>query len=233
MIKLYGFGPAFGVLDASPFIVKVDLFMKLAGIEFEIENDYRNLKKSPKNKLPYINDNGKEIGDSHFILQYLTQKYDVTLDDGLTKEEKAQAQLYTKALDESLYWCLVYSRWVKEDTWPILKNNFLGQMPAPFKWFLPEMFRKDVMKTLKRQGYGRHKDNELLMIADEHFSALSILLDEKTYFFGDKPSSFDIVAYAALCEFISVDFDNNFNQQAREYENLVRFCERIEHSYYT
>jgi glutathione S-transferase len=233
MVKLFGFGKAFGVLDASPFVVKVDLFLKLAGIEFEYIGDFNNIKKSPKNKLPYIEDQGKKIGDSHLILQYLTQKYNVKLDGFLSAEQKAQAALYTKALDESLYWCLVYSRWIKEDTWPLIYDAFFSKIPIPFKWIMPGIIRKDVKKTLTRQGYGRHSETELLTLADEQFSALSVLLGDKDYFFGDKISSFDAVAYSALCEFISVDFFNSFNQQARKYENLVQYCQRIEAEYYS
>lgn len=232
MIKLYGFGNAFGVLDASPFVVKVDLFMKMAGIESEYIGDVNAIKKSPKSKLPYIDDNGEKVGDSAFILKYLTEKYHVKLDEHLTPEQKAQSVLYSNALDESLYWSLVYSRWVKEDTWPLVNEMFFGNMPAPLKWFLPNIIRKDVVKTLKRQGFGRHSEAELMVKADEQFSALSELLGEKQYFFGEQPSSFDADAYSALCEFISVDFFNSFNQQAKKYDNLVRYCQRIEAKYY-
>jgi len=232
MIKLFGFGSAFGVVDASPFVVKVDLFLKLTNLEYEFIGDFNNLKKSPKNKLPFIDDNGVKIGDSQLIIQYLTKKYDVTLDEQLSLEQKAQATLYTKALDESLYWCLVYSRWVKEDTWPIVREEFFGEMPIPIKWFVPNLILKDVKKTLNRQGFGRHSESELLSIADEHFSALSILLGENDFFFGDAPCTFDTAAYAVLCEFISVDFFNSFNQLAKKYKNLVQYCQRIEAKYY-
>ncbi len=232
MIKLYGFGGAFGVVDASPFVIKVDLFLKLAGLEYEFIGDVNALKKSPKNKLPFIDDNGKKVADSAFILKHLVDSYQLTLDDHLTSEQKAQASLYAKALDESLYWCLVYSRWVKEDTWPIIKETFFGSLPIPLKWFVPGMLQKSLKNTLHRQGYGRHSDSELLSIANEHFSALSTLLGDKPYFFGEQPSSFDAVAYAFLAEFISVDYFNSFNHQARQYENLVKYCQAIEAKYY-
>ena len=35
-----------------------------------------------------------------------------------------------------------------------------------------------------------------------------------------------------MCEFISVDFFNTFNQQARTYDNLIKYCQRIEAQYY-
>lgn len=233
MIKLYGFGKAFGVVDVSPFVVKVDLFLKLAGIEFEYIGDFSQLKKSPKNKFPFIDDNGTKIGDSTFILKYLTKEYDIKLDVHLSETQKSQAVLYTKALDESLYWCLVYSRWVKEDTWPLLCDAFFSQLPIPFKWIMPSIIRKDVKNTLRRQGFGRHNETELLTLADDHFSALSMLLGENNYFFGEQVSSFDAIVYASLCEFISVDFFNSFNQQARKYDNLIRYCQRIETQYYS
>lgn len=232
MIKLYSFGPAFSVMDASPFVVKVDLFMRMANLPYELVADMSNLKKAPKGKLPFIEDKGLKVADSHHIIAYLTKSYNVKLDDFLTDEQKAQATMYTKTLDECLYWCLVYSRWAKEETWPLVNTTFFGAMPAPLKWFVPNMIRKDVIKTLKKQGTGRHSDQEILSTAEDIFSALSVLLAEKNYFFGDKMSTFDIVAYSMLVQFICVDYDNDFNRQARKYENLGLFCQRIEQEYY-
>lgn len=232
MIKLYGFGQAFGLLDASPFVVKVDLFLRIAGIEFENIWDFNEIKRSPKNKLPFIEDQGKKIGDSAFIIKYLSDKYNINLDSPLNVEQQAQSVLYTHALDESLYWILVYSRWIKEDTWPVVSEAFFSQVPAFLKFFLPGIIRKDVVKTLYRQGFGRHTETELLTKAEEHFSALSTLLGDNDYFFGETICSFDVVAYSVLCQFISVDFFNSFNQQARKHENLVQYCQRIEAKYY-
>ena len=233
MIKLYGFGPRFGVVDASPFVVKVDLFMRMAGIEFESENDFNNLKKSPKGKLPFIEDNGKKVGDSAQILNYLTQTYHLSLDDHLTEQQKAQAMLATHCIDESLYWCLVYSRWIHEPTWQVIKEGFFSKLPIPIKWFLPSVIQKDVKKTLHRQGYGRHSMDELVDKSDQVFSSLSMILGDNDYFFGDTPSSFDAVAYSILCEFISFDFENPFINKARQYDNLVAYCQRIEAKYYS
>ena len=233
MIKLYGFGKRFGVIDASPFVVKVDLFMRIAGIEFESENDFNNIKKSPKGKLPFIEDNGNKIGDSAQIIRYLTQTYNLSLDDQLTEQQKAQAIFATHCLDESLYWCLIYSRWVHQPTWQVVKEGFFSKLPIPLKWFLPGILQKGVKKTLHRQGYGRHSLEELVEKSDQVFSSLSIMLAGNDYFFGGKPSSFDAVAYSVLCQFISFDFDNPFIEKARQYDNLIAFCQRIEKEYYS
>ena len=107
MITLYGFGKCFNVMDASPFVVKVELFMRMANIPYQVKYGAKYLKKSPKGKLPFINDDGIVVADSEAIISYLTDKYLITLDAELTAEQKAQAHLMTKSLDEGLYWCIL------------------------------------------------------------------------------------------------------------------------------
>ena len=127
MIKLHSFGANFGVIDPSPFVVKVDLFLRIVKLPYEvIHGSVNSLKISPKKKLPFIEDKGLKVGDSTFILDYLTKTYQLEIDSFLTKEQHANAYLMGKSLDEYLYWCLVYSRWLKEDTWPLLKKAFFG-----------------------------------------------------------------------------------------------------------
>ena len=158
--------------------------------------------------------------------------YQIEIDNFLTKEQQANAHLMGKSLDESLYWCLVYSRWLKEDTWPLLREAFFGNMPALLKLFVPNVIRKSVKKNLYGQGLGRHSESEIQAIAKQIFLSLSVLLGEKSYFFGEQISSFDVTVYAHLSEFITVDFSNEFNELARSYPNLIEFCRRIEKQYY-
>jgi len=232
MIKLHGFGRCFGVVDASAFVVKVDLFMRIAKLPFETIVASNNLGKSPKGKLPFIDDDGHAVADSAFIFDYLMDKYQVDIDSNLSDEQKAQAYLLGKSLDENFYWYVVYSRWSFEPTWQIAKEAFFGKFPALLKLFLPNLIRRKVIKNLYGQGTGRHSLNEILNITDKSLSALSMLLSEQDYFFGEQPTSFDAIAYAHLCQFISSNYDNEFNQLAKKYDNLVAYCQRIENRYY-
>lgn len=236
MISLYSFGSSFGVMDPSPFVVKVDVFLKMAELPYEVKSGARYLKKAPKGKLPFVSigqQAGKlVISDSQHIIDHLTKAYQITLDDFLTKEQQAQAYLLTKSLDENLYWCLVYSRWILEETWPVANKAFFGGLPLVLRLFLPKLIRKTVVKNLHGQGLGRHSKEEILAIADNTFSALSVILGEQDYFYGEEPCSFDATAYAILCQFISANCENEFNDKARSYANLVSFCQRIEQNYY-
>jgi len=54
MITLYTFGPHFGLPDASPFVMKAEMLLKLSGLPYETNT--RGFGKAPKGKLPYIRD---------------------------------------------------------------------------------------------------------------------------------------------------------------------------------
>ncbi len=233
MIKLYGFGKNLGLIDASPFVVKVHAFLKIAKIEYETINNPRNIGKSPKGKLPYITDGETTICDSQLIIKYLTEKHTIELDKDLSTEQKACAYLIGKSLDENLYWCLVWSRWQHESSWKVVKKAFFKGLPFPISAIVPKMLRKKTIKSLYAQGTGRHSEQEIIDIANHTFHALSDLLGEKDYFYGDKPSSFDATAYAFLASFTQAKIDNKINSKAKNYQNLVAYSDRITNKYFS
>lgn len=232
MIKLFGFGANFGVADPSPFVLKTDLLLRVAGIEFESVAHMSNLGKAPKGKLPFIEDDGEVIGDSFFIRQHLQDKYAVDLDAHLNAEQRACAHLVSKALDEDLYWCLVYSRWIREDTWPLLKQAFFGGLPFPIKQIIAGVSRRGVRGVLHKQGLARHSDAEIQQLFSASIDSLADLLGDKPYFLGEQISSLDITAFALLANLILVEIDNPFTLIARRHENLLRYCQRIQGQYY-
>lgn len=231
MLKLYGFGPAFGLPDASPYVVKVDAYLRFAKVDYKFLFGLEHLRNAPKKKLPYIDDNGELIGDSEFILEYLKTK-GADLDYWLTPEQAAVAHLVTKSLDENLYWCLIQSRWVDDDTWVHLKKQFFENQPFPLKQLLPGIIRKGQLKSIQKQGHGRHSSEEILHIANKTFASMEALLGDKQWFMGDQPSSLDAGAYGHLACFINATLDNPFNEAARQYIGLKDYCERIRLKYY-
>jgi len=232
MIKLYSFGPNLNVPDPSPFVLKVNAYMRMANIKFKNIPTVNNLRQSPKGKLPFIVDGETTVADSQFIIAYLQEKYNVELDAFLTDEQKSIAYLIGKSIDENLYWCLLYSRWAKDDTWPVAKEAFFGAMPFPLKLFVPALIRKGVVNALDKHGMGKHSDEEIKSIAQKTFKSLSTLLGDKSYFFGEQACTFDATAFAFLSEFITTSVNNEFNSLARGHENLVNYCNRVKAKYY-
>ncbi len=232
MVKLYGFGPGFGVTDPSPFVLKVETFLRMADIEYESCPDIGNLQKAPKGKLPFITDDGTTIADSDFILSYLQDKYQVNLDANLSAEEKSTSYLIGKSLDEHLYWCLLYSRWVNDDIWAQLKKEFFSSMPMPLRLIIPTLARRNALSGLQKQGLGRHSAAEVKTITQRSLQALSTVLGDKTYFFGETPSTLDATAFGFLGQFIIVSLETELNDLARSFKNLVDYCDNINAKYF-
>ena len=231
MITLYNFGPFHGLADPSPFCMKVDCYLRAAGLEFKTQSGAQFIGKSPKHKLPYIDDDGKQIGDSNFIIEYLKDKYGDKLDSELNGEQKAIARAFTKMLDENLYWCLVHSRWVGP-AWSHTKAEFFGKMPLPLRMIIPAIARRGVIKTLYLHGLGRHSDKEKLHIAEQDIQALSDYLGAKDYFLINKVTTLDITVFAFMAELIVPHIKSDLADIALSHDNLVKFVERMKKEFY-
>ena len=231
MITLYNFGPFQGLADPSPFCLKVDCYMRATNIEFETNSGANYIGKSPKHKLPYIEDDGKAIGDSSFIIEYLKEKHGDKLDADLNLEQKAVSRAFIKMLDENLYWCIVHSRWIGEG-WPVLKEEFFGTMPFPLKQIIPGIAQKGVRKSLYQHGLGRHSDQEILDVAKKDITALSDYLGNKDYFLIDKPTTLDVAAFAFLAEMIVPTMKTQLSDMAKTHENLISFVARMKGQFY-
>lgn len=112
MITLNGFGPAFGLPDPSPFVTKVDVLLKMAGLEFRTDaNDFR---KAPKRKLPYIDDGAILVADSTFIRWHIEEKYGFDFHRDLPSEERAVAWAFEKMGSISIGRSCIRAGWITE-----------------------------------------------------------------------------------------------------------------------
>src|SRR5580700_6911723 len=101
MITLYTFGPGLGLPDPSPFVMKAEMLLKIAGLPYQI--DSTGFSKAPKGKLPYIDDDGERVADSTFIRWHLEKKHKVDFDRGLDEAQRAVAWAFEKTAEEHLY----------------------------------------------------------------------------------------------------------------------------------
>ena len=59
MITLSAFGPLWGVPDPSPFVMKTQVQLKMAGLDYQTAR-FRP-PEAPKGKLPFIDDDGERV----------------------------------------------------------------------------------------------------------------------------------------------------------------------------
>src|SRR5215471_371395 len=108
MITLYQYIPAWGLPDISPFVTKVDCYLRMTGLSYElVQFPPTELVKTPKGKLPIIEDHGRQVADSGFIIDYLKATYGDTLDAHLSSRDRAVGAAFRRMMEESLYWSAI------------------------------------------------------------------------------------------------------------------------------
>ena len=67
---MHQFPAALGLPNASPFCMKLETYLRMTGLPFEVR-PVTDPRRAPKGKLPYIDDGGTVLADSNLILDYL------------------------------------------------------------------------------------------------------------------------------------------------------------------
>ncbi len=232
MIKLYQFVPAFGLPNMSPFCMKVETYLRMAGLPYACPRN-ADIFKSPKGKMPYIDDNGKVLGDSTFIVDYLKATYGDTLDAKLTAHQRALGIALQRLIEESLYWPVVHSRWIDDVGYETVKAAAFGRMKFPLRQLIPVFARRGLRKQLHAQGTGRHSRAEIYAIGCRDVTALSDLLGEQAFFLGDEPTSIDATAYGFLANLLWVPINLPIRAHAQKMPNLEAYCQRMKARYYS
>ena len=231
MITLYGFGPAFGLPDPSPFVTKAELLLKMAGLAYRC--DATGFSKAPKGKLPYIDDDGLKVADSTFIRQYIEEKYGFDFDRGLDGGQKAVAWAFEKMAEDNLYWTIVQARWIDDANFRIGPQSFFKSVPTPVRPFVVAMVRRQVRRQLHGQGTGRHSPNEIAELAYRSIDAMADYLGNKAYFMGAEPKGIDATMFSFAASALCPVFASPIRDHAVRHDNLRRYVGRMTARYYS
>lgn len=226
MIRLYQFPAAFGVANPSPFCIKVETWLRLAGLDYEVEL-CRDPRKSPLGKLPFVEDDGKTVADSTRIIEHLSRKHDVDLDAGLSAEQKAVALSFDRMLGEHTYWGLIFARWIEPGGWAQIRPAFFGPLPALLRPVVAGLVRRKQRQTLRLQGLGLLGREEIYRRVERDIGALSDYLGAKSFFMGERPVSVDATVYAFLASCWEAELDTPLKARVARHANLTAYCRRM------
>lgn len=231
MITLHQFHPAFGLPNPSPFCMKVETYLRMAGLPYRCDNRASPLS-APKGKLPWIDDDGAVVADSSFIVEHLRARHGDALDAWLTPAQRATALAFQRLFEEHLYWAVVHARWIAPAGWALTRQAFFGRLKPPQSWLIPSVARKRVRAKLVAQGLGRHSDAEIVALACRDLDAVAAQLDAHAFMLGDQPSSLDATAYAFLANLLWAPYEMPMRRHAQSLPVLEAYCRRMKARYY-
>ncbi|MEZ4380425.1 MAG: Tom37 metaxin N-terminal-like domain-containing protein [Nannocystaceae bacterium] len=200
-LTLYGFGTLGALCDVSPFVHKLENYLRLAGLAYDKRAG--NIRTAPRGKLPYIEHEGRQIPDSQGVIRYLREAGLADLDAGLDAAARADAFALRSMIERDLYFAVTYVRWQRDEGWaaygPTIRGIIASSgVPSFLLGMIVGAVRKATLKQLFAQGTGRMDEAEIIDHARRIFETLDQFAARRggPFFFGDAPTSLDAVVHA-------------------------------------
>lgn len=214
--------------NMSPYVLKVECFMRLAGIKYvtDIQKPF-----GARGLCPWITLNGEDIDDSQHILERLTEQFNVKLDDHLTPERKATLEAIRIMLEEHFFWILFMYRYYHTNCKVFKKTQVFPT------WFLHYFYSTYLyyhsQKRGRAQGIARHTYAEQVKMTEKNLEILNTLLGDGQYFGGDQPCSTDCIIFGFLAQGMWNDTDSPFETLIKvTYPKLAAYSIRMKERIY-
>jgi glutathione S-transferase len=222
MIVLHQFPRVWGLLNPSPFCLKLEAWLRLADLPYRIE-PLSDPALAPKGKGPFIEESGRRIGDSALIIEHLRRTRGVDPDVGLSPAERGVGRAVRIMLEEHLYFAALYTRWVEDAGWPVVRDTFLGQLPPVAQ----DAVRRHVGDRIVAQGMGLHTPEEIHALGTADIDALGAILGAREFLLAERPTAVDCAAFAFVHNLLCRRFDGPLRQTTMGHGNLVAYERRM------
>ena len=242
IVYRYGYPAGANTPDISPFVVKLETWLRMSGIPYETRTGTK--REMPKLKLPVALIDGQLIADSTFIIEHL-QKTDprALRDQHLSASQRAAAEALKALLESHLYFVSYYFRWCVPENFDIYRPMLLDYArritPAWQRALLPvigqlvlSLVRKDRAKQAWQQGMARHSYDEVAHLGISAWEAVATLLADQPYFLGTQPSTIDATCFAFIHTVIKHPFPSPMQEFVQSHEKLVAYHDRIWNDYW-
>nr|CAD7453198.1 unnamed protein product [Timema tahoe] len=210
--------------------------------------DHKMKFRSKKGQLPFVELNGEEIADSAIILKELGQRYEKDLDAGLTNDQKNMAHAMISMIENHLIWVVTW--WRSKYPENVLKGYKVNLQHALgtkipngiLNFFFKFTFGRKVSaylravisiillkgaKKVKAQGIGVHKPEEIMEFGQNDLKVLSDMLADKPFFFGDEPTTLDVVAFASLAQIYFIEKEVQYTLRDYMQENCANLVGHV------
>jgi glutathione S-transferase len=224
-IKLFQFPRMFEIPNLSPFCCKLETWLRIAGIPYEVV-DTPDPRKGPKGKLPFIEEAGVRIADTSIIVDHLAKTRGVDPDARLDASQRAIALLVQRTLEEHYAFILAYTHLVRDEGLRHTRARF-DSVPAIVRPLVGRAVRGRVKNLLWQQGILRHSDEEIIESALSDWRAVLTVMGEGPFFFGDEPTGVDAIVFGALATSVLTPIESPIRDFLRSQPGCVAYAERM------
>ncbi|XP_006000285.1 failed axon connections homolog [Latimeria chalumnae] len=222
--------PKGGAPSLSPFCLKMETYLRMVDLPYQ---NYFDGKLSPQGKMPWIEYNHEKVSGTEFIIDFLEEKLGVNLNKNLDPHEKAVSRAITKMVEEHFYWTIAYCQWIDN----LQETKKMLSLSGPFsdllRWLLCHLTKGIVKREMYGHGIGRFSDEEIYALMEKDMRSLAVLLGDKKYILGPKPSTVDAAVFGHLALAMWTLPGTRPERLIKgELINLAMYCERIRRKFW-
>jgi glutathione S-transferase len=224
-LRLFQFPRMLGVPNLSPFCCKLETWLRIARIPYEVV-DTRDPRKGPRRKLPFIEDGGERIADTSLIIDHLVKTRGVDPDAKLDASQRAVAVLVQRTLEEHYAFILAYTHLLREEGLRHTRARF-DAVPALVRPLVARAVRKHIEDMLWQQGILRHSHDDIMEAAIRDWRAVLAVMSDSPFFFGDEPTTVDATVFATLATTVLTPIESPIRDFLRAQPRCVAYAERM------
>jgi glutathione S-transferase len=229
-ITLFQFPRMFGIPNISPFCCKLETWLRMTGIAYEVV-DTADPRKGPKGKVPFIRDGALRLGDSALIIEHLKKTRGVDPDAWLDQRQRATSLLARRTVEEHYAFIALYTHFIRDDGWRYTQA-FFDSVPAPVRPLVRALVRRNMRQALDLQGTLRHSDKEIMELAIDDWRAILNVMSDGQYFFGERPSTIDATLFGALATTLMTPVPSPIRDFLGAQSKCVAYAERTFAQYF-
>lgn len=204
---LHQFPGGDGIGSISPPCLKVELALRLLGLEYRLKN-HRSMnavrKFSPTGRLPVLEIDGEYIADSIVILDRLEELRPEGNLCPSTEQKKVRDRLWEHLFNDHLYWYGFYLRWVHPENQSRFMDALLGGLPFPARPIARWSLGRQQVRRARIQGTGGKTPDEAHGMLERALAMADAGLEDGPFLQGrDRPGRGDLAlaSIAVQCGF--------------------------------
>jgi len=223
-IKLFQFPRMFAIPNLSPFCCKLETWLRMNGIAYEVV-DTPDPRKGPRKKLPFIEEDGRRIADTSLIIDHLKTSRGIDPDAHLDASQRAIALLVQRTLEEHYAFVTVYTHFMRDEGWQ--HAGKFESVPGFIRPLAARMVRRQMKKILWMQGILRHSDGDIIEAGLHDWRAVLSVMSDGPYFFGEKPATVDAIMFGAVATTVLTPIPSRIRDFLRAKPEVVSYAERM------
>lgn len=224
-IKLFQFPRMFGIPNLSPFCCKLETWLRIARIPYEVV-DTPDPRKAPRGKLPFIEDAGERIADSSLVVRHLVKTRGVDPDARLDASQRTTALLVQRTLEDHYAFVVAYTHLYWDEGVRHTRARF-DAVPAFVRPWVARAVRAQVGKILWHEGILRYRHEEIVDSGLQDWRAVLAVMGGGPFFFGEEPTGVDAIVFGALATSMLTPIESPIRDFLRSQPACVAYANRM------